>query len=443
MHAGACVDCARLPTVAVPSLTPWRSFLISLSLVVFLAVAAAFTGVAVSSQQAVEMELLTRGRALFSSIVLTRSWSSAHGGVFVVKRPGDVANPYLERPDRLGADGTIYTLKNPALMTREISELAERQGSFRFHITSLKPLNPANGPDAFEREMLSRFEEGLSEATLRQVRDGTPWFRYMAPLLVQESCLECHAKQGYKVGDVRGGISVDFNMAAAQGSISRTRWIVGTTFLATAALLVLIIARLVSGLRRRLQAAEARIREMALTDELTGLANRRQISDRFRMEWVRAARYQRPISVVLIDVDHFKAVNDSYGHDAGDAVLRGVSRKAASALRASDLLGRWGGEEFLALLPETEAAGARGVAERVLAEVAALREHHSNRVLSVTVSAGVATWTPPGDGSDAEALLKRADEALYRAKAAGRNRVEGWDVWPTMSAPPDEETLTR
>ena len=132
--------------------------------------------------------------------------------------------------------------------------------------------------------------------------------------------------------------------------------------------------------------------------------------------------------MVLLDVDHFKAVNDSCGHDAGDAVLRGVSRTAAAALRASDLLGRWGGEEFLALLPETEAAGARGVAERVLAEVAALREYHADRVLAVTVSAGVATWTPPGggpDGSDAEALLKRADEALYRAKAAGRNRVEG------------------
>ena len=412
--------------MSVPSLTPWRSFLISLSLVVFLVVAAAFTGVAVNGQQAVEMELLTRGRALFSSIVLTRSWNAAHGGVFVVKGPEDVPNPYLEQPDRLGADGTIYTLKNPALMTREISELAERQGSFRFHITSLKPLNPGNGPDAFEREMLARFEDGLSEATLREVRDGAPWFRYMAPLRVQESCLECHAKQGYKVGDVRGGISVGFSMADAQGAIRHMRWAVGTTFLATAALLVLTIARLVSGLRRRLQAAEVRIRQMALTDELTGLANRRHINDRFRLEWARAARYQRPISVVLLDVDHFKAVNDAYGHDAGDAVLRGVSRTAASALRTSDLLGRWGGEEFLALLPETEAAGARGVAERVLAEVAALREYHANRVLAVTVSAGVATWTPPGgpDGSDAEALLKRADEALYRAKAAGRNRVE-------------------
>ena len=276
--------------------------------------------------------------------------------------------------------------------------------------------------------MLARFEDGLPEATLREVRDGTPWFRYMAPLRVQESCLECHAKQGYKVGDVRGGISVGFSMADAQGAIRHTRWAVGMTFLATAALLVLIIARLVSGLRRRLQAAEERIREMALTDELTGLANRRHINERFRKEWARAARYQRPISVVLLDVDHFKAVNDSCGHDAGDAVLRGVSRTAAAALRASDLLGRWGGEEFLALLPETEAAGARGVAERVLAEVAALREYHADRVLAVTVSAGVATWTPPGggpDGSDAEALLKRADEALYRAKAAGRNRVEG------------------
>ncbi len=412
---------------SLPRAGHWRGFLVSLTLVVLLAVSAAFTGVALSSQHAVEAELVSRGRALFNSIVLTRRWAAAHGGVLVEKRLGVVSNPYLENPDRTATDGTVYTLKNPALMTREISEVAERQGAFRFHITSLKPLNPGNAPDAFERDALQRFESGLAEATFRDVRDGTPWFRYMAPLRVEESCLACHAKQGYVVGDVRGGISVGFGMSDAEAAIRRTRWTVTALFLLTGALLVVVIGRLVTGLRSKLSAAEARIRELALTDELTRLANRRHVGDRFREELGRSVRYGRPISVVLLDVDHFKAVNDTEGHDAGDAVLRAVAGAIASALRVSDVPGRWGGEEFLAVLPETDAAGARVLAERVRAAVEALRVEHAGKALKVTISAGLATWVPAAArvaGVEAESLLKQADEALYRAKGAGRNRVE-------------------
>jgi hypothetical protein len=242
-------------TPPAPRASPWRSFVVSLTLVVLLAVSAVFTGLAVSDQRAIEAELRTRGRSIFGAIVLTRKWNAAHGGVLVEKTPGMASNPYLDHPDRRGDDGTVYTLKNPALMTREISEIAEREGAFRFHITSLRPLNPANAPDAFERDALERFEHGLTEATGQERRGEGPWFRYMAPLAVEASCLACHAKQGYRVGDVRGGISVTFSMADAEAAIRRTRWMAALLFTATALLLALVIGRLVSGLRARLSAA--------------------------------------------------------------------------------------------------------------------------------------------------------------------------------------------
>jgi diguanylate cyclase (GGDEF)-like protein len=411
-----------------PGRSPWRGFLVNLSLVTLLAVLVVFTGLAVSDQRAVEGELRTRGRSLVDGIILTRTWNAEHGGVFVVKRPGMVSNPYLEAPDRVGDDGTVYTMKNPALMAREISEVAERRGAFRFHLTSLRPLNPENAPDAFEREALERFERGATELAVREEREGEPWFRYMVPLRVEEACLPCHAKQGYTVGQVRGGISVGFSMAEANAAIRRTRWTVLALFAATGTLLVLVFWRLVAGLRARLAAAERRIQELARTDDLTGIANRRHLGERLRVERARAARYGRPISLAMVDVDHFKAVNDAHGHDAGDAVLRGVARTVAGSLRESDLLGRWGGEELLVILPETGAAGARALADRLRAAVEALRVEHDGRAHGVTVSVGLATWAPPATGAQGpgeDALLKQADEALYRAKAAGRNRVAG------------------
>jgi diguanylate cyclase (GGDEF)-like protein len=409
--------------------SPWRGFRVNLILVVLVVVSTGFTGVLVSDERGIRAELKTRARSLFSSIVLARKWNALHGGVLVKKTPDMQSNPYLDHPDQRTEDGTVYTLKNPALMTREISEIAAREGAFEFRITSLKPINPGNAPDPFERAALARFDAGEKEVTGREERDGAPWFRYMAPLRVEESCLACHLHQGYRVGDVRGGISVSFPMADAEAAMRGTRWRLGLLFAASSALLALLIARLVSGLRRQVMAAEERIRELAVTDDLTRLANRRHARDRMIAEGAEAARHGRALSLAMLDVDHFKAVNDAHGHDAGDAVLRAVARACEEVLRDSDLLARWGGEEFLAVLPETDAASARAVAERLRAAVERLRvEPPGASALSVTVSAGVATWVPPGpdaDRPDGDALLREADVALYRAKSAGRNRVEG------------------
>ncbi|HUS67682.1 MAG TPA: GGDEF domain-containing protein [Kofleriaceae bacterium] len=163
-----------------------------------------------------------------------------------------------------------------------------------------------------------------------------------------------------------------------------------------------------------LSAAQARF---ALTDQLTGLMNRRAMEAALARETARVRRHGTAASVILCDVDHFKGINDRHGHAAGDQVLRRVAQSLAGAVRASDVCARWGGEEFLILLPHTPLAGARQAAETVRLAVG----RRAQMPPAATLSAGVAEI---GNGESAESALRRADACLYRAKAGGRNRVE-------------------
>ena len=335
------------------------------------------------------------------------------------------SNPYLQNPDITASDGKTYTKKNPALMTREISEIADREGAFQFHITSLKPLNPKNTPDPFERQALLRFAQGKNEAISKEKRDGATYYRYMAPLFVEQPCLACHAAQGYQLGDVRGGISVRFNIEGMEHALMLNRLLLGLLFMVTLASFQGIVHRLVSALKGKLVAAEELIREMAITDDLTKLKNRRFLLNRLREELDRATRYRRPLACIFFDVDHFKRVNDDYGHEAGDVVLKTISATAQEQCRQTDTLGRYGGEEFLMLLPETDLEQASALAERLrqaIAEQSSLVDQHQIRV---TATFGVACYSPESAAAQPELsdFIKQADTAMLEAKKAGRNRV--------------------
>ena len=167
---------------------------------------------------------------------------------------------------------------------------------------------------------------------------------------------------------------------------------------------------------------EEKLRELATTDELTGLFNRRTIMQKAKTEVSRAIRYRRPLSVLMLDVDHFKSINDTHGHDMGDEALQQVAHCCRSSLRESDFLGRYGGEEFLVILPETFREDAFVLAERLREKLAHCPIRHLGVVLSVTLSVGLSClYLERPDTLDA--LLKRADVALYQAKARGRNRT--------------------
>ena len=166
--------------------------------------------------------------------------------------------------------------------------------------------------------------------------------------------------------------------------------------------------------------AEEQLAELALHDPLTGLANRRKFAERFEYDMARASRAGLPLSLLMVDIDHFKAINDSHGHIVGDACLKDLAARLASNVRAVDLVARFGGEEFVVLLPEMSARQSLIAAERIRAQV----EAHPVGVVAMTVSVGAAT--DAGEALEMEQLLARADEAVYRAKHEGRNRVVGW-----------------
>jgi diguanylate cyclase (GGDEF)-like protein len=175
-------------------------------------------------------------------------------------------------------------------------------------------------------------------------------------------------------------------------------------------------------LQEELVGQSRRLETMLHEDPLTGLFNRRYVLTRLAGLISGARRHGRPLSVAMIDIDHFKLINDAYGHDAGDAALVATTMALRDRLRAEDELGRLGGEEFLALLPDAAPSAVGIVAESLRASVEAVRTRMDDLELAVTVSIGWAAW----DGEeDADALVKRADIALYAAKNSGRNAVRG------------------
>jgi diguanylate cyclase (GGDEF)-like protein len=202
-----------------------------------------------------------------------------------------------------------------------------------------------------------------------------------------------------------------------------------TTYCFRAALLQSAYMRAQHALTRSqfaLREANAQLRQLSLHDALTGLPNRRQFDLTLETEWTRAIRNRRPLSLLLLDVDCFKALNDLYGHPAGDDCLQRIAGALQSSLRrAAEMVARYGGEEFAAILPDADAASAELVAQTMRQNVLALQVLHEGSLAErfVTVSIGVATAYPTAEGSPAT-LIPAADAALYRAKERGRNRVE-------------------
>ncbi|HRC56156.1 MAG: diguanylate cyclase [Myxococcales bacterium] len=165
------------------------------------------------------------------------------------------------------------------------------------------------------------------------------------------------------------------------------------------------------------------IYRMTIVDGLTGAHNKRYFLEFLEREIARCARYRRPLSLLMLDIDHFKAINDQHGHLTGDFVLRELSRRLLGRVRREELLARYGGEEFAAVLPETDLSGARIFAEQVRRLVADTAFEYEGDRFNVSISVGLATVE--GEDVDPMAFIKRADDNLYRAKRDGRNRVIG------------------
>ena len=200
-------------------------FMLSVGLVMGILLAAIFLFVSNRAQDHIILEVHKQAEIAFEQVVITRHWNAEYGGVYVEKTRGIESNPYLEKlgiePDIINVDGRKYTLKNPALMTRELSDIAKQGKVLEFHITSLDLVNPSNAPDAFEKAALMSFEKGDTEANRIVRRNALMSYQYMAPLYAEKGCLKCH--KNYKPGDVRGGISVFLPMQEALSAIRTTK----------------------------------------------------------------------------------------------------------------------------------------------------------------------------------------------------------------------------
>ena len=240
---------------------------------------------------------------------------------------------------------------------------------------------------------------------------------------------------GLTVAEVIGiGVYALLAFASAIGVSSRFNANASGYLDAAYALMVLIVLSGCIALNLRIQRIRAKLqqqrealaqalevnRELATRDELTGLINRRAMLDLMALEHSRSLRSGRPLLLAQLDIDHFKPINDQHGHATGDRALQAFAGTVRASVRDTDVLARWGGEEFVLMLTDTSADQARGLLERIRQAVQALEIAHSAGSLQLTVSIGLAQHLP---GDTVEHTLERADQALYRAKALGRNRV--------------------
>ena len=382
----------------------------------------------------------SEARAAINRDEIYRNWASAHGGVYAPVTGKNPPNPYLSHiPERdiTTPSGRVLTLINPAYMTRQVNERARESGTFAGdgHLTSLNPIRAENAADPWERKALEAFEKGAREISEMVLMDGKPFMRMMRAFVTEQSCLNCHAKQGYKKGDVRGGLSVTLPI---QPLVDATRthtydalvthgliWLLGLGVTALVARQMINSARAQHDAESALEESNRKLEKLSITDGLTAIANRRHFDAVLATEYARQARHRSILSLIMLDIDHFKAFNDRYGHVAGDECLRQIGRVLTdNATRSSDLPARYGGEEFVCILPETDADGAVSIAEKIRHSIQELAISHDRSSVAecVTASLGVVSVVCTSEGSPVD-IVTRADELLYVAKSKGRNRV--------------------
>ncbi len=414
-----------LPTLHLKQL---RGFLISLCIITSICFASIFMYLDKHTTRLMHQRVKEQAVAYLDLINHTKAWNLDNGGVFVEKSEKVRSNVYLKQlgidPDMQCRDGKTLTIRNHAIMISEISHISENNnGGVRFRITSPWPLDPGKSLDSFERTGLETLNKKNTEYFKVIEHSGKNYFRYLSPLFAEASCLGCHRGLPIRPGDILGVVSISIPIDNLISETRKSRVIIFLSAIFSIGLLMTAIYFLTLRLAIALDKAQHQLQTQALTDELTGLSNRRQVMTRLEQEFHRAVRVREPICVISLDIDHFKKVNDTYGHLFGDLVLRKVAERMQACLRTYDTVGRVGGEEFLIVAPASPAEEAISLAERVIDSISSEPMQDGNTSITVTASAGVAVIGM--NDAEADDLLRRADRSLYEAKASGRNRVAG------------------
>jgi len=365
-------------------------------------------------------------RSSLEKDILYRRWNAAQGGVYAKPSKLTTPNPYLHIAERdiITSRGKRLTMINPAYMTRQVHEIGRRTNGIQGHITSLNPIREANKPDSWERLALEKFEQGANEVSSIEIINEKQYLRLMQPLTTEKSCLKCHQQQGYVQGQIRGGISQSVPMALLTKMMKKNLselwikhlmlWLAGTIF-------IYFTYRALAQKTLKLGKANKKLGELALTDVLTGLFNRRYARQQLKKLWKESIEHGTPLACMLIDADNFKEVNDNYGHEAGDVVLREIAKELQNAVRTDDIVCRLGGDEFFIICPNTDEAGCMHIANITLAKVLALSVDVGAGTWQGSISIGVAVKKDSMENIGQ--LIKAADQGVYAAKDAGRGCI--------------------
>ncbi|WP_368030820.1 diguanylate cyclase [Arcobacter sp. s6] len=386
--------------------------------------------------------LFQQSSTLFNNIVTMRQWSSDHGAVYVKSHEGIEPNPYLENNHTYTKDNELLIKINPAWMTRQLSEMSNKAERYYFKITSLDPINPINIPDEFEQKALNDLEKNKEKKFYTNIEKDM--YNLLGSLKVEPSCLECHAHQNYKVGDIIGGLRVSVpidsyvkNMEILQ---SKTNFLYTITII-TAIVFIFIIIFTINSIYSReksivklnntlekkvnkrtkeLSDANKKLLEISTKDYLTNIANRRYFFEIGLKSLHIAKRENSDLSIVCIDIDFFKNINDTYGHNIGDEILKLIANNMNKYIRKSDILARIGGEEFVILLNNTNEQNAYALAEKIRVHIESLIYKNDKIEIRTSISMGISQLRAKDD--DLDSIIIRADKALYEAKNTGRNK---------------------
>jgi diguanylate cyclase (GGDEF)-like protein len=373
-----------------------------------------------------EWDHLTRLAALRAESVANhtqalRGWVGGHGGVYVEAQPGEVvpiSAGVVPEGEVITPSGRKLSLLSSSAVLGKVSKEFNREAGDHVRLTSRNPMNPDNLPDQWEKEALATLEGGAKKVEGFVDGGAGSMYRLMYPMVLQERCLRCHDYLAGSAVKIVGGLSVtvdrvpyDLQYAAVLRQLSAGYlgiWVMGVAGLA-------VFGVYGSRLLRRIEYASTH-------DGLTGLKNRLEIERHLAAECLRSERYRNRLSVMMLDLDHFKQVNDTHGHQVGDVALRAVAEAIRKTMRRTDIAGRYGGEEFLILATETPSEGAAILAQRFSAAIKGVQVRlPAGGILTLSASIGVATRTP--ERNTLVALIDAADAALYRAKEEGRDRI--------------------
>ncbi|HEY1405244.1 MAG TPA: GGDEF domain-containing protein, partial [Spirochaetota bacterium] len=278
--------------------------------------------------------------------------------------------------------------------------------------------------DNFEKKALSTLSKGKREVHDFEYEGSSYTFRYVVPLYYDQRVMH---QRGVAVTEGRlfGGISVSIDASDAVSAFIYRSIIIISVAIAGVLFFMLFISSLFRKLGRRVHRAQEHIRTYGFSDPLTGALNIKSVNDRFNEEVAKTKRLKHPLSIILVDIDHLKRINERYGFQSGNRILRSFVSLVRTDLRPYDIIGRLGGEEFLLILPGLTHAEAQAIAERLRGKTSLECAMLSGipGVIEVTASFGVSAVDEHTD--TAEAVLRRAERALKKAKSEGRNRVEG------------------